>query len=82
MLNAYFPFGAANSLASGRAGCNRLPPRERQPRQAPPGLAAFSRLPACAHLDQSRMLVTEKLFGFLLAALAVRLVLNGLADLE
>ena len=29
------------------------------------------------HLDQSRMLVTEKLFGFLLAALAVQLVLNG-----
>jgi multiple antibiotic resistance protein len=30
------------------------------------------------HLDQSRMLVTEKVFGFLLAALAVQLVLNGL----
>jgi small neutral amino acid transporter SnatA (MarC family) len=26
------------------------------------------------------MLVTEKVFGFLLAALAVQLVLNGLAD--
>ena len=48
MLNAYFPFGAANSLAFGRAGCNRLPPRERQPRQAPPGLAAFTRSPVCA----------------------------------
>jgi MarC family membrane protein len=32
------------------------------------------------HLDQSRMLVTEKVFGFLLAALAVQLVLNGLDD--
>ncbi len=31
-------------------------------------------------LDESRMLVTEKVFGFLLAALAVQLVLNGLAD--
>jgi MarC family membrane protein len=32
------------------------------------------------HLDESRMLVTEKVFGFLLAALAVQLVLNGLSD--
>jgi small neutral amino acid transporter SnatA (MarC family) len=32
------------------------------------------------HLDQSRMLVVEKVFGFLLAALAVQLALNGLAD--
>jgi small neutral amino acid transporter SnatA (MarC family) len=31
------------------------------------------------HLDENRMLVTEKVFGFLLAALAVQLVLNGLA---
>ena len=31
-------------------------------------------------LDASRMLVTEKVFGFLLAALAVQLVLNGLGD--
>ena len=30
------------------------------------------------HLDESRMLVTEKLFGILLAALAVQLVLDGL----
>jgi multiple antibiotic resistance protein len=30
------------------------------------------------HLDEGRMLVTEKVFGFLLAALAVQLVLNGL----
>jgi small neutral amino acid transporter SnatA (MarC family) len=30
-------------------------------------------------LDASRMLVTEKVFGFLLAALAVQLVLNGLS---
>ena len=30
------------------------------------------------HLDHSRMLITEKVFGFLLAALAVQLVLNGL----
>ena len=32
------------------------------------------------HLDPSRMLVTEKIFGFLLAALAVQLMLNGLSD--
>lgn len=32
------------------------------------------------HLDASRMLVTEKVFGFLLAALAVQLVLDGLFD--
>jgi small neutral amino acid transporter SnatA (MarC family) len=32
------------------------------------------------HLDESRMLVTEKVFGFLLAALAVQLILNGLSD--
>jgi MarC family membrane protein len=32
------------------------------------------------HLDESRMLVTEKVFAFLLAALAVQLVLNGLDD--
>jgi multiple antibiotic resistance protein len=32
------------------------------------------------HLDQSRMLVTEKVFGFLLAALGVQLVLTGLSD--
>lgn len=30
------------------------------------------------HLDPSRMLVTEKIFGFLLAALAIQLVLDGL----
>ena len=34
-----------------------------------------------SHLDESRMLVTEKVFGFLLAALAVQLALDGLADL-
>ncbi len=32
------------------------------------------------HLDQSKMLITEKVFGFLLAALAVQLILNGLSD--
>jgi small neutral amino acid transporter SnatA (MarC family) len=32
------------------------------------------------HLDASRMLITEKVFGFLLAALAVQLALNGLSD--
>ena len=31
-------------------------------------------------LDESRMLVTEKVFGFLIAALAVQLALNGLDD--
>jgi small neutral amino acid transporter SnatA (MarC family) len=30
------------------------------------------------HLDESHMLVTEKIFGFLLAALAVQLMLDGL----
>jgi small neutral amino acid transporter SnatA (MarC family) len=33
-----------------------------------------------AHLDEGRMLITEKVFGFLLAALAIQLALNGLAD--
>ncbi len=33
------------------------------------------------HLDPSRMLVTEKIFGFLLAALAVQLALDGLHSL-
>jgi small neutral amino acid transporter SnatA (MarC family) len=33
-----------------------------------------------SRLDASRMLVTEKVFGFLLAALAVQLALNGLSD--
>jgi multiple antibiotic resistance protein len=32
------------------------------------------------HLDAGRMLVTEKVFGFLLAALGVQLALNGLSD--
>ncbi len=32
------------------------------------------------HLDASRMLVTEKVFGFLLAAIAVQFILDGLAD--
>jgi small neutral amino acid transporter SnatA (MarC family) len=32
------------------------------------------------HLNASRMLIAEKVFGFLLAALAVQLALNGLAD--
>ncbi len=31
-------------------------------------------------LDQNRMLVTEKVFGFLIAAVAVQLVLDGLAS--
>jgi small neutral amino acid transporter SnatA (MarC family) len=31
-------------------------------------------------LNEGRMLVTEKVFGFLLAALGVQLVLNGLSD--
>jgi multiple antibiotic resistance protein len=33
------------------------------------------------HLDESRMLVTEKIFGVLLAALAVQLMLDGLHEL-
>src|SRR3954453_3866770 len=32
-------------------------------------------------LDESRMLVTEKVFGFLIAAIAVQLVLDGLVTL-
>ena len=32
------------------------------------------------HLDADRMLVTEKVFGFLLAALGVQLILNGLSE--
>ena len=31
-------------------------------------------------LDESRMMVTEKVFGFLIAAIAVQLVLDGLAS--
>jgi multiple antibiotic resistance protein len=31
-----------------------------------------------AKLDEGRMLVTEKVFGFLIAAIAVQLVLDGL----
>lgn len=34
-----------------------------------------------AHLDKSRLAVTEAVFGVLLAALAVELILQGLADL-
>ena len=34
------------------------------------------------YLDPSRMVVTEVVFGVLLAALAVQLVLDGLADLN
>ena len=33
-----------------------------------------------ARLDENRMLVTEKVFGFLIAAIAVQLVLDGLAS--
>src|SRR3954452_188102 len=33
-----------------------------------------------AKLDESRMLVTEKVFGFLIAAIAVQLVLDGLSS--
>jgi multiple antibiotic resistance protein len=33
------------------------------------------------HLNENRMLVTEKVFGFLLAALAVQIGLDGLSDL-
>jgi small neutral amino acid transporter SnatA (MarC family) len=32
-----------------------------------------------ARLNENRMLVTEKVFGFLIAAIAVQLVLDGLA---
>ncbi len=33
-----------------------------------------------ARLDKNRMLVTEKVFGFLIAAIAVQLILDGLAS--
>ncbi len=33
-----------------------------------------------AKLDESRMLATEKVFGFLSAAIAVQLILDGLAS--
>jgi small neutral amino acid transporter SnatA (MarC family) len=33
-----------------------------------------------AKLDESRMLVTEKVFGFLIAAIVVQLILDGLAS--
>jgi small neutral amino acid transporter SnatA (MarC family) len=32
------------------------------------------------HLDEGRMLITEKVFGFLLAAVGIQLVLDGLSD--
>jgi small neutral amino acid transporter SnatA (MarC family) len=32
------------------------------------------------HLDESRMLVTEKVFGFLRPALAAQLILNGMSE--
>ena len=32
-------------------------------------------------LDENRMLVTEKVFGFLIAAIAVQLVLDGLVQI-
>ena len=42
----------------------------------------FTNLDSIAkYLDKSRMAVTEAVFGVLLAALAVELVLRGLADL-
>jgi multiple antibiotic resistance protein len=50
-------------------------------------VAAFDRLiftnmdTIARHLDKSRLAVTEAVFGVLLAALAVQLVLHGLADL-
>jgi small neutral amino acid transporter SnatA (MarC family) len=33
-----------------------------------------------AKLDENRMLVTEKVFGFLIAAIAVQLILDGLVE--
>ena len=33
-----------------------------------------------ARLDENRMLVTGKVFGFLIAAIAVQLILDGLAS--
>ena len=42
----------------------------------------FSHLDSISkYLDKSRLAVTEAVFGVLLAALAVQLVLQGLADL-
>jgi small neutral amino acid transporter SnatA (MarC family) len=38
-------------------------------------------LQVASKMDASRMLVTEKVFGFLLAALGVQLALDGLSDL-
>lgn len=46
-------------------------------------LLVFSNMRLLAkHLDPSRLVVTEVVFGVLLAALAVQLVLDGLADLD
>ena len=44
------------------------------------GLFARAGAPVSNHLDASRILITEKVFGFLLAALAVQLALDGLHD--
>jgi len=32
-------------------------------------------------LDENRMLVTEKVFGFLIAAIAVQLILDGMVQI-
>ena len=51
-------------------------------RRAPPGPVVVFRWAdaVSAKLDENRMLVTEKVFGFLIAAIAVQLVLDGLAS--
>ena len=46
-------------------------------------LAVFRNMDRLAkHLDPSRLAITEAVFGVLLAALAVQLMLEGLADLH
>ena len=62
-----------------RLGGRRLrrhPHRDTRPRHRCVPLGRAGQQP----LDPGRMLVTEKIFGFLLAALAVQLMLNGLSD--
>jgi hypothetical protein len=45
-----------------------------------PFLEITASLDPAAKLDENRMLVTEKVFGFLIAAIAVQLVLDGLVS--
>ena len=71
-------------IAGALLATNHLHLRRRRPhpmpQQKPPSKLESWAVRVSSKLDASRMLVTEKVFGFLLAALGVQLVLNGLSD--